>query len=97
MADLLINIVKTWQTRGPKYIYVRILLFYLHGLKAAHAAASAAPHEAKPLDPVVSSHGGVPTPARPYLHAASQGDAAEHDLDIRYFLNYDVLIYNLDW
>ena len=47
----------------------------LHGLEAAHAAAAAAPHEAEPLDPVVRGHGGVPHPARPYLHAASHGDA----------------------
>ena len=73
--------------RGPKYECFTwgcsgIVLFHLHGLEATHAAAAAAPHEAESLDPVVSGHGGVPHPARPYLHAASQGDWAQHDLDI---------------
>ena len=38
-----------------------------------HPTVAAAPHEPKPLDPVVRGHGGVPHPAAPVVHALQAG------------------------
>ena len=48
-------------------------LFYLESFNTVEATVAAAPHEAKPLDPVVGGTGGVPDPAPPVVHALQPG------------------------
>ena len=74
-SSLLTIIIFSLSTRAFTIHYSLASWCYLERLEAVHAAAAAAPHEAEPLDPVVSGHGRVPDSLAAIVHAVNVGQA----------------------